>query len=64
MDTDAKHNAALAMAIALLVSTGHRLRPYEHGEAFQEFYRVCRDGIETYLRLDQIFDVRIELEGD
>jgi hypothetical protein len=42
------HDAAFAMAKALLDLTSSALRDEEQREAFQEFYEVCKAGLEAY----------------
>ena len=48
MDPQIHHDTAMAMARALLGIIGNCLREEEHRDAFEEFYRVCREGIESY----------------
>ena len=43
------HDAAMAMAKRLLDKVHTLLRPEEHKDAFDEFYSVCKAGIEVYL---------------
>jgi hypothetical protein len=42
------HDAAFAMATALLEIVQNCIRPEEHKDAFNEFYRVALSGIEAY----------------
>ena len=43
------HEAAMAMAKRLVERISALLRPEEHKDAFEEFYIVCKAGIEAYL---------------
>jgi hypothetical protein len=42
------HDAAFAMAKALLEITAPCLMEAEKREAFREFYEICRAGLEAY----------------
>ena len=44
-----QHDCAFAMATALLEIIGPCLRDEERNDAFWEFYRVTRTGIESYV---------------
>ncbi len=43
-----QHDAAMAMAQAILDIVGGCLREDEHRDAFEEFVAVCKAGIESY----------------
>lgn len=49
MDAELQHDAAVAMAVALVEIIAPCLREEEHRDAFEEFYRVCHAGIEAYV---------------
>jgi len=42
------HDAAFAMATAILEVVENCIRPEERRDALNEFYRVCMAGIEAY----------------
>ncbi len=42
------HDAAFAMALAILDVVSPLLREEERKDAFDEFFRVCQAGIEAY----------------
>ncbi len=44
-----QHDCAMAMARALIELFGPVLRDEEKSDAFQEMYRVCKSGIESYV---------------
>jgi hypothetical protein len=48
MNTRLQHDAAFAMARALLEIVQNCIRPEDHRDAFDEFYRVCKAGLEAY----------------
>ena len=49
----------MAMARSLLGIIGNCLREEEHRDAFEEFYRVCREGIESYTVEKQSLEEKI-----
>lgn len=49
MDAELQHDAAVAMARALVEIIAPCLREEEQRDAFEEFYRVCHAGIEAYV---------------
>lgn len=51
----------MAMARALLGIIGNCLREEEHRDAFEEFYRVCREGIESYTVEKAWLEQKIEI---
>jgi hypothetical protein len=48
MNQRLQHDAATAMAKALLDLVVPCLREEEHQDAFEEFYAVCKAGIEAF----------------
>jgi hypothetical protein len=48
MNTRLQHDAAFAMAHALLEIVQNCLRPEERRDAFEWFYETCKAGIESY----------------
>lgn len=61
MDPQIHHETAMAMAHAILEVIGKHLRQEERRDAFEEFYRVCRDGIETYVVQKEWLEQKIEI---
>jgi len=59
-----QHDAAVAMAKSILEIIGDCLREEEHRDAFEEFYRVCREGIETYSLHKDWLELKIELGSE
>ena len=51
----------MTMAHAILEIIGNCLREEERRDAFVEFYRVCRDGIETYTVQKEWLEQKIEI---
>ena len=62
MDPQIHHDTAMAMARALLEIIENCLREEEHRDAFEEFYRVCRVGIESYIAQKAWLEQKIEIE--
>ncbi len=49
------HDAAVAMARAILDIIAPCIRPEERRDALEEFYTVCRSGIEAYeMQIDRM----------
>jgi hypothetical protein len=48
MNTRLQQDAAFAMARALLEIVPNCIRPEEHRDAFNEFYHVCKAGLEAF----------------
>ncbi len=48
MNQRLQHDAAQAMAVALLDIVENCIRPEERLDALQEFYAVCKAGIEAF----------------
>ena len=64
MDDQWQHDIAKEMARELLGIICNCLREEEHRDAFEEFYRVCREGIERFKTTNTFLETTIELEGD
>ena len=62
MDPQIHHDTAMAMARELLEIIENCLREEEHRDAFEEFYRVCREGIESYIAQKAWLEQKIEIE--
>lgn len=48
MDGQLQHDVAVKMARALVEIIANCLREEEHRDAFEEFYRVCHEGIGAF----------------
>jgi hypothetical protein len=64
VDGKLQHETAVEMARELLGIISNCLREEEHRDAFDEFYRVCNEGIERFTLTKEFLETTIELEGD
>jgi hypothetical protein len=64
MDKELQHDTAVAMAYALLEVMDNCLMEMERRDAFEEFYQICRAGVEAYALHQNWINLRIDLEGN